>query len=765
MAPRPKSGPDRHPLPSREDVLAYVAEHPGRTGKREIARAFGVPASDRPRLRRLIAELVEQGALEKSGGRLTRPGRVPTVSVLQTTGRDDNGDLIARPVNWDEEDGPPPAIVILAESGRRKMPAPGIGERVLARIVQTPQSSPDQRYAARVMKRLARQPLVVLGVFRETPQGGLIEPVDRRQAQLTVAAADTGEAREGDLVEVEPLKRPRHGPPAARVVKRIGNLAGERAVSMIALHQHAIPHVFPPEVLAEAEAAAAELGKKGKAGREDWRDLPLITIDPADARDHDDAVHACPDPDPENPGGVIVTVAIADVAHFVRPGSALDREALNRANSVYFPDRVVPMLPERISNDVCSLKPGEDRFALAVRMVFDETGRKRGHRFHRIRMRSAASLSYTQAQAAIDGTPDEITAPLLDKVLRPLWSAYAVLVRERDAREPLDLDLPERKLVLKPDGTVERVIIPPRLDAHRLIEEFMVQANVAAAQTLEERHSLLVYRIHDAPSLAKLEALREFLSTIGIKLPRSGTFRPAHFNRILARVAETEHGALVNEVVLRSQAQAEYSPANIGHFGLNLRRYAHFTSPIRRYADLIVHRALIGALGLGRDGLPPGFEDHIEEIAERISIAERRAMAAERDTVDRLIAHFMVEHVGDGFTGRIAGVTRAGLFVRLPETGADGFVPIATLGEDYFFYEEAARALVGERSGETYRLGDTVDVRLVEAAPVAGALRFEMISRGRPGKAAARKGRARAGRSRRAKPVGRQVSTQRGKRR
>ncbi len=741
-------------LPSREELLAFIAENPGRAGKREIARAFGVAAGDRPALRRMIADLVDEGVIEKSGKRLGRPGLLPPVTVLEVTGRDEDGELVARPANWDNERGGAPVIVIALERGKRRVPAPGIGDRVLARITETPETSVDERYSARVIKRLARRPVTVLGVFREAPEGGRIEPVDRKQAPLTVAAGDTGAAREGDLVEAETLKSGRFGPAKAHIVERIGNLSSERAVSMIAIHQHGIPHVFPDDVLAEAEAAA---DLADTVAREDWRDLPLVTIDPPDAKDHDDAVHAAADDDPKNAGGIVVTVAIADVAAFVRPGSALDREALKRANSVYFPDRVVPMLPERISNDLCSLKAGEDRFALAVRMVFDKSGHKRRHGFHRIVMRSHARLAYGQAQAAIDGRPDEVTGPILDHVLRPLWNAYAVLTRGRDAREPLDLNLPERKLVLKPDGTVDRVIVPPRLDAHRLIEEFMIQANVAAAESLEEKRSPLVYRIHDAPSLAKLEALRDFLSTIGIKLPKSGTFRPADFNRILARVAETEHGALVNEVVLRSQAQAEYSPANIGHFGLNLRRYAHFTSPIRRYADLIVHRALISAFRFGRDGLPRGIDDRLETIAGEISTAERRAMAAERDTVDRLIAHFMAEHVGDGFTGRIAGVTRAGLFIRLDDTGADGFVPIATLGEDYFFFEEAAQALVGEVSGETYRLGDTVDVRLVEAAPVAGALRFEMLSEGRPG--------APAGRDKRGKGIKRRLPARRGRRR
>jgi len=468
------------------------------------------------------------------------------------------------------------------------------------------------------------------------------------------------------------------------------------------------------------------------AGREDWRDLPLVTIDPPDAKDHDDAVHAAPDEDPHNAGGFVLTVAIADVAAYVRPGTAMDREAQERGNSVYFPDRVVPMLPEKISNDLCSLRPGVPRPALAVRMVIGPDGRKKSHSFHRVMMRSAAKLSYSQAQAAIDGRTDEVTGPILDPILKPLWAAYACVKRARDIREPLFLDLPERKIVLKPDGTVDRIFVPERLEAHRLIEEFMILANVAAAETLERAESELIYRVHDEPSLEKMRSLSEVLASIGLKLSSQGALKPELFNRILRSVDGSEHQLFINEVVLRSQSQAEYSAENYGHFGLNLRRYAHFTSPIRRYADLIVHRALIGALKLGKDGLPPdATRAELIEISARISAAERRAMAAERETIDRLIAHFLADRIGAAFDGQISGVTKAGLFIKLAETGADGFVPAATIGADYYRYDERTHSMQGERTGETYRLGDKVQVKLVEAAPVAGALRFELLSQGR----------------------------------
>jgi ribonuclease R len=386
------------------------------------------------------------------------------------------------------------------------------------------------------------------------------------------------------------------------------------------------------------------------------------------------------------------------------------------------------MLPERISNDLCSLKEGADRPALAVRMVFAADGHKIRHTFHRVMMKSAARLAYPQAQAAIDGRPDDKTGPILDPILKPLWQAYAVLKRGRDSRQPLELDLPERKILLKPDGTVDRVVVPERLDAHKLIEEFMIQANVAAAETLEAKRQKLVYRIHDGPSLAKQESLREFLATLNLSLARGAQLRPSQFNTILERVRGADNEALVNEVVLRSQSQAEYSPGNIGHFGLNLRRYAHFTSPIRRYADLVVHRALISALGLGKDGLTRGEEERLEETSALISASERRAMAAERQTIDRLIAAYLAEKIDETFDARISGVAKAGLFVQLPVYGADGFIPVSSLEGDYYIYDEAVHTLFGERTGKGYQLGDRVEVRLVEVAPLAGAMRFEMLT-------------------------------------
>ena len=716
-------------FPSRDDIVAFIRSQPSEIGTREIARAFGLKNADRIELKKILRELSDDGLVAKRGRKTVHlAGELPPVLAADITGRDEDGELIAVPAEWDEERGTPPKILVHVSRRAHAGVTGGVGDRVLLRIEHAHDQDEVTHPHGRIIKLLDTARHRVLGIYRALPDGsGRMVPIDKKNVgrELSIAARDSMEAQDGDLISVEIQRNRGFGLPAGRVKERLGSLKTERAVSLIAIHAHDIPHVFPPAVLREAEAAQPATLE----GREDWRDLPLVTIDPPDAKDHDDAVHAAPDDDPDNRGGFIVTVAIADVSFYVRPGSALDNEAVKRGNSVYFPDRVVPMLPERISNDLCSLKPGEPRGALAVRMVIAKDGRKRSHTFHRVLMRSAAKLHYAQAQAAIDGHPDDTTGPLLKPILEPLYAAYATVKKARDEREPLDLDLPERKIMLKPDGTVDRVIVPERLDAHKLIEEFMILANVAAAETLEKRATPLIYRVHDEPGSEKLVALREFLQTLDINFPKTGALRPEIFNRTLREVKGNDSEPLVNEIVLRSQAQAEYASDNYGHFGLNLRRYAHFTSPIRRYADLIVHRALVRALGLGAGPLPETETvETLGEISANISATERRAMKAERETTDRLIAHFLSDRVGAHFHGRISGVTRAGLFVKLNDTGADGLIPVRSLGSEYYQYDEARHALIGTRSGAMHRLGDTVEVRLVEAAPVAGALRFELLS-------------------------------------
>ena len=735
-----KRGPA--PLPTREQLLDFIRDSDRPVGVREAARAFGLKGSQRRELAALLDALAEDGLIEgRKGRRRSSEDGLPPVAVVEIAEIDEDGELIARPANW-RDNGAPPRIYMAPE--KRGLSAAGIGDRMLARL--TP--ADDGAYTASVIRRLSSEPGRIVGIY-ETASGGRVSPTDRRQKNdVAVAPSDAAGAKSGELVIAELLPGRRLGLREAKVVERLGSSDEPRAISLIAIHNRDIPTAFPAEAQAEADAAQPVT----LDGRTDLRSVPLVTIDGADARDFDDAVWAAPDDDGRNRGGFKLIVAIADVAHYVRPGSALDRTAYDRGNSVYFPDRVVPMLPEALSNGLCSLRPGEDRGCLACHMQIDKDGALIAHRFERAVMRSAARLTYEQTQAAFDGSPDDKTRSLTVHVLEPLYRAFAALAAARNKRQALEIDLPERQVVLGADGRVAAITPRPRLDSHRLVEEFMIAANVAAAEALEAKRAPCMYRIHDEPDAERVDALREVVDAIGLNLAR-GAVRPAQLNRLLAKAANKPEAHMVNMLVLRAQAQAEYNPQNIGHFGLALPRYAHFTSPIRRYSDLLVHRSLIGAYKLGTDGIKRGDKTDFVKTGEHISNTERRAVAAERDALDRYTAAFLQDKIGAEFTGTVNGVTRFGLFVELDETGADGLVPISTLPRDYYVHDEAAHALIGRESGRTFTLGQAVTVRLTEANPVKGSLVFHVVGAdddgagGRP----ARKGKAR-GRGPRTRP-------------
>lgn len=705
-------------FPDKDTILSFIRDSATPVGKREIARAFKLSGTaDRERLKELLKELEADGTVERGRGkRVAPPQSLPEVAVLEVSAIDPDGEVLARPLSWTGE-GKPPRIFMMPE--KKGHPALAAGDRVLAKLSRIN----DRLYEARTIRRIEGTVGRVLGVYRPAADGGRVIPTDKRnKTELMVLPANRNDAEPDELVLVDVLPAGRLSLPQARVVERLGHTAEPRAVSLIAIHTHGLPTDFPPAAVREAQVASVPT----LTGRADLRAIPLVTIDGADARDFDDAVWAEPDSDPANAGGWHLLVAIADVAFYVRPGSALDRAAYERGNSVYFPDRVVPMLPEALSNDLCSLRPNEDRACFAVHLWIDRHGALLRHQFVRGLMRSAARLTYEQVQTARDGAPDEVTAPLLDPVLRPLYGAFACLWAARGKRGTLELDLPERKVRLDDRGRVAEIAPRERLDSHRLIEEFMICANVAAAESLESAGMPGLYRVHDQPSPDKQESLREFLGGIGYTLPKVPTLTPSHFTRILAKASGTPESQLVSEVILRSQSQAEYSPENIGHFGLALTRYAHFTSPIRRYADLIVHRALIRAHGLGPGGLDDAAMTGLEDIGEHISTAERRAAAAERDAVDRFTAAFLADRVGETFSGRVSGVTRFGLFIRLDESGADGLIPASTLPDDQYEHDEHAHALVGQRTGRVYRLGAPVTVILVEADPLTGSTLFAL---------------------------------------
>ncbi len=627
---------------------------------------------------------------------------LPENAVVEITGIDRDGEALARPVTWAGKSRPP---VIFMAAEPKGQPALAPGARVLARLRRIG----GDKYEGRTIKRLAESTGSIVGVFQAGDAGGRIAPTDRRQkAEWVVPASETMGAESGEIVRAEPLPAAGYGAKPARVTERLGQINDARSVSLIAIATHEIPLDFPDDAVQEAERArSTPLGQ-----RTDLRDVGLITIDGADARDFDDAVFAEPLPD-----GFRLIVAIADVAHYVQPGSALDKAARQRGNSCYFPDRVVPMLPEALSNGWCSLKPDEDRGCLFVEMIIDKAGTKRSHKFGRGLMRSALRMTYEQVQAAHDADAAQFA---------PLYAAFAALAEARTRRGTLDLDLPERKVELTPEGQVARIVPRPRLNSHRLIEEFMILANVAAAEELERLHLPCMYRIHAPPSVEKLDNLRSFLGTLGISLQKSDQLHPRDLDHVLQLVAGTETAPLVNETVLRSQSQAEYSAENIGHFGLALSRYAHFTSPIRRYADLLVHRALISGLKLGSDGLSADEIRQFADTAEHITATERRATLAERDSTDRYLALFLQHRVGEMFEARISGVTKFGLFVTLLETGASGFTPMAALPNDFWVYDEPSQSLSGRRSRLVFQLAQRLEVRLAEARPVTGGLIFNV---------------------------------------
>ncbi|MGE4218548.1 MAG: ribonuclease R [Alphaproteobacteria bacterium] len=731
--PRPQR--PKPPLPSKQQIVAFIENSDGPVGRREIARAFHIRGADRTWLRSMLKELEAEGHLESGGRkRVMRPGGLPEIAVIEVDHIDTDGEVVCRPARWQDE-APPPRIYLVPS--RRKANAPGIGDRVLARL----RKLEDDVYSAESIRFIGKVARELLGIYEPVRGGGILRPTDRRHKyEYFIPEQFSGGAMPGEFVTAEAL-------PAglnqrrARVTERLGPSGDPRSVSLVAIHTLDIPTRFSPPALAQAEALTAPDIK----GRTDLRALPLVTIDGADARDFDDAVWAEPDDDPDNPGGWHLVVAIADVSWYVRPGDALDRDAYERGTSVYFPDRVVPMLPEALSNELCSLKPGVERACLAADMRMDSEGRLRSARFLRGLMRSAARLTYEQVQAARDGMPDDMTGPLRDTVIAPLYGAFRVLAKARAARGTLDLDLPERRVIFGEDGRIDRIVPRTRLDSHRLIEEMMIAANVAAAETLQRRGLPVMYRIHEPPGMDKLEALRESLQALGYKLARGVSVTPRLFAGIIQRAADTEHAQLVSDLILRSQSKAVYGPGDLGHFGLALRRYCHFTSPIRRYADILVHRALVRAADLGPGGLTDDVGDRFEELGEHISTLERRAETAERDALDRFTTLYLAERVGARFAGRISGVTRFGLFVTLHDTGADGLVPVRSLPNDFYIHDEVNHLLVGQSNRLAFRLGEPVAVSLASADTTTGSLVFEIVEGGKTlaaGQGPKRRGRA-----------------------
>lgn len=688
-------------FPTQQEILEFIKSSPKKVGKREIARAFNLKGQDRLKLKTILKEMAEQGTIERGHKRrLSSPAHLPPVLVVDVSPElTEEGEVLLIPLNIS---APTPPI-ILREEGRSHVKP---GDQLLVRIKR----HPEKYYTARLLKKIPVKSSTLVGAVIKSRGQLYLQPCDRKRQDDLCSLEPQKELKEGSLILAE-LSQQR-GQKKAKALEIIGDITDPRVISLISIYQEGIPHEFPEEVLQEAE----KVRTLSMEGREDLRSIPFITIDGEDARDFDDAVWAKEDPEK----GWHLMVAIADVSYYVKPGSALDKEAYLRGNSVYFPDRVVPMLPERLSNDLCSLRPKEDKACFAVHLWLDKKGRLKNCKFIRGVMRSIERLTYTQVQQAMDGNPDEITGPLLDSILKPLYGAYALLQKAREFRGTLDLEIPEKQVVWDESGHINDIHPRPRLDSHRLIEEFMILANVAAAQQLEALQAPCIYRVHDEPNPEKIFVFRELIEGLGFSFPKSQALTPRSFLHLLKAAHDTPHQALISQLTLRTQAQALYHPKNIGHFGLSLKKYSHFTSPIRRYADLIIHRSLTTALGLGEDGLLPDTD--LGAIGEQVSLTERRAASAERAALERYISIYLSDKIGQTFEGRINGVTSFGLFVTLDHSGADGFIPMNSLSDDFYHYEEAKHRLIGRRTRRVFTMGDPLTVVLREVNTLTGSI-------------------------------------------
>lgn len=662
----------------------------------------------------MLADLVVQNILFKKGKsyslqKASLPLKMQVVEITL------DGDVFVKPIQ-----GPFSNMIFQltpSKKGARGDPfsAFDVGDVVLAKMEEKETIQPK----ALLLKKIPKDVRHIIGIFHKRSFGGVILPATKKdRSEYVVEEPFIGDAEDGDLVEAELAGGPYRLSRAACIKRVLGSTKAPRSLSLIAIHNYDLPHLFSPEALALAKKAKIPPLKD----REDLRSLPLVTIDDEDARDFDDAVWAEADPDPANPGGWHLLVAIADVSYYVTPGDPLDEDAYKRGNSVYFPDQVIPMLPEALSNDLCSLRPREDRGCLAVHLWINQDGRLLRTRFTRGLMRSAERLTYRLAQAAFEGGEHPYEKAFVQSTIVPLYGAYAALKRAREKRGTLDLDLPEERIYLDEKGRITRIEPRLRLESHKLIEEFMILANVAAACFLVERKMPCMFRVHDQPTPEKVSELRNYLQSLNFSFRKGQGIKPIQFTQILRKVRDTPYAHAIHALVLRTQAQAAYSPQNIGHFGLNLPQYAHFTSPIRRYADLLVHRAICHALDGNTAKNFPYQQERFLQIGEHISNTERKAAAAEREMTERYVAAYLETRIGDLFPARINGVTEFALFVTFEKLGADAIIPLRFLNDDYYRYDAPHHRLIGRRTKKIYAIGDALEVKLLEANTFSGSL-------------------------------------------
>lgn len=695
---KPRQGkPYKHPVPGPNELIDFLTEA-GKPQKADaILKAFGLKGQRmRSQLVDRLHSMVRSGRiLENRRGEYCLTAKLDLITGTVSGHRDGFGFVI-------RDDGESDDIYLSA----REMRPLFDGDRVAVRIIGSDRRGRPEGDLVDVLERGTRQ---VAGQFIRERGIGLVIPDNSKIAHRILIPKDKWNgARPGQVVVAEIVDYPTHVEQATgRISEIIGAPDDKGIATEVAIHSHAIPYKWPRAVLNEIEMYGETVPSKAKEGRYDLRDFDLVTIDGADARDFDDAV-LC-----EKEGnGWRLYVAIADVSHYVQVGSGLDKEATRRGTSVYFPDRVVPMLPEVLSNGLCSLNPKVDRLCMVCEMHVNAEGKVTGSEFYEAVMRSKARLTYSQVWDFLSGRPRKSVPQALQAPIRELHTLYRALAKARARRGAIELDLPQTKFKLNEGGEIDRIEVVPRNDAHRLIEECMIAANVQAAKFLKRHRIPGLYRVHAKPDPERFNELRLYLVSLGLKVAHPEHVEPRDFTKIIRQTADRPDATAIMMTMLRSLTHAEYSPANIGHFGLALEAYAHFTSPIRRYPDLLVHRAIRHIVRGGKPGRYHYKGREMERLGTLTSAHERRAEEATRDVEAWLKCQYMEGHLGDEFDGVITGVTNFGVFVQITDLLVDGLVHVTSLKNDYYHYEAGSQSLVGERTGRTYRLGDALRVQV-----------------------------------------------------
>ena len=705
-------------LPNEDTIIEYLEHSGGHVKRGTMAKYFNLKGAQRRGLRFLLKDMEAAGKVELNEGNFVDlPKKMPKELMLDITSQDpDDMSLLAKPVDRKHQK---PDLTIHVESKKDI----AVGDRIEARLTHM-EGNTYMAHPIRVIAADVNKP--ILGSFTNMGEGqpGQVVPLDTNHVprRYVVQAGSAKDIPDGAVVKAQPTESgASSGVPMVEILEVVGDdMKGLE--SLVAIHNFDIPYEFPQDVLDHAESLPAKLTDKEVAEREDLRKLPLVTIDGPDAKDFDDAVFV----ERNDDGGFHAIVAIADVAKYIREGEELDKEGYKRGNSTYFPDRVVPMLPERISNDLCSLRPHEDRPVLAVHMTISPQGKLIKHKFVRAVIHSHARLTYGQVADAIEGNFDDVTKDLWPKNLEAAYDCFKALLKARKKRNALDLDIPETAIVLGPDGSIERVEKRERNEAHQLIEELMVVANVAAAEALESKKAPCIYRVHPEPTVEKLEALNTILKDHNLSLSKISSIRPEHMTDLITQIKGRPEEEELMQSVLRSQQQAVYTPENKGHFGLALKHYAHFTSPIRRYSDLVVHRSLIDAFGLPGGGALQTPKSKFEDIAEHICVTERRSQKAEWDAKDRLVARYYEGKVGDVYDATVLSVHTFGMFVVIEDGLGEGLVPMRLMGDDYYRFDEKKNLIVGSKTGVVFKVGTESKVTLSGADVTSAQLTFAL---------------------------------------